>query len=115
MCRATCRNDVAPARHVQHRHARCEVIVTYVVVDEHLHVQDVKNLRLAVLFICSDNVGCNTYSTAPLIGENGAIVVREDLGYSGMALDMLLLDRYAPSEIARLSRLRIFEEAHNDS
>ena len=33
-------------------------------------------------------VGCNTYSTALLIGEKAAMLVAEDLGYSGEALEM---------------------------
>ena len=45
-------------------------------------------LKVADLSICPDNVGCNTYSTALLIGEKCAVLTAEDLGYSGQALDM---------------------------
>jgi len=45
-------------------------------------------LKVADLSICPDNVGCNTYSTALLIGEKCAMLTAEDLGYSGQALDM---------------------------
>ncbi|KAI9805756.1 MAG: Alternative oxidase, mitochondrial precursor [Piccolia ochrophora] len=63
-------------------------IVKHGVLDERLNVHDVKGLKCADLSICPDNVGCNTYSTALLIGEKAAMLVAEDLGYSGAALDM---------------------------
>lgn len=58
------------------------------VLDPRLNVHGVKGLKVADLSICPDNVGCNTYSTALLIGEKAAMLVAEDLGYSGAALDM---------------------------
>jgi alcohol oxidase len=63
-------------------------IVKHGVLDERLNVHGVKNLKVADLSICPDNVGCNTYSTALLIGEKCAMLVAEDLGYSGKALEM---------------------------
>ena len=63
-------------------------IVKHGVLDERLNVHGVKGLKCADLSICPDNVGCNTYSTALLIGEKAAILVAEDLGYSGEALEM---------------------------
>lgn len=58
------------------------------VLDPRLNVHGVKGLKVADLSICPDNVGCNTYSTALLIGEKCAMLVAEDLGYSGAALEM---------------------------
>jgi alcohol oxidase len=55
--------------------------------------------------ISKDNVGCNTYSTALLIGEKCAVLTAEDLGYSGSALDMKVPPYHAPREITGLSRL----------
>lgn len=53
-----------------------------------------------------DNVGCNTYSTALTIGEKAALLVAEDLGYSGDALKMtvpvLHLGTYEKTGMARL-------------
>ena len=63
-------------------------IVKHGVLDERLNVHGVTGLKCADLSICPDNVGCNTYSTALLIGEKAAMLVAEDLGYSGEALDM---------------------------
>ena len=63
-------------------------IVKHGVVDERLNVHGVKGLKCADLSICPDNVGCNTYSTALLIGEKAAMLIAEDLGYSGDALKM---------------------------
>jgi alcohol oxidase len=51
------------------------------------------------------SIGCNTYSTALLIGEKCAVLVAEDLGYSGSALDMKVPTYHAPGEIPGLSRL----------
>ena len=38
------------------------------------------------------------YSTALLIGEKAAVLVAEDLGYSGEALDMKVPNYHAPGE-----------------
>jgi len=80
-------------------------IVKHGVLDERLNVHGVKGLKVADLSICPDNVGCNTYSTALLIGEKAAMLVAEDLGYSGSALDMKVPTYHAPREITGLSRL----------
>ncbi|KAF2759887.1 alcohol oxidase p68 [Pseudovirgaria hyperparasitica] len=80
-------------------------IVKHGVLDERLNVHGVKGLKVADLSICPDNVGCNTYSTALLIGEKCAMLTAEDLGYSGSALDMRVPNYHAPREIAGLSRL----------
>lgn len=75
------------------------------VLDERLNVHGVTGLKVADLSICPDNVGCNTYSTALLIGEKAAMLVAEDLGYSGESLDMKVPTYHAPREIIGLSRL----------
>ncbi|KAI9813302.1 MAG: Alternative oxidase, mitochondrial precursor [Pycnora praestabilis] len=80
-------------------------IVKHGVLDERLNVHGVKGLKVADLSICPDNVGCNTYSTALLIGEKCSMLVGEDLGYSGSALDMKVPNYHAPGEFASLSRL----------
>ncbi|KAK4498314.1 hypothetical protein PRZ48_010972 [Zasmidium cellare] len=80
-------------------------IVKHGVLDERLNVHGVKNLKVADLSICPDNVGCNTYSTALLIGEKCAVLAAEDLGYTGRALDMRVPEYHAPREITGLSRL----------
>lgn len=80
-------------------------IVKHGVLDERLNVHGVKNLKVADLSICPDNVGCNTYSTALLIGEKCAVLVAEDLGYSGSALDMKVPNYHAPGETVELSRV----------
>ncbi|KAI9831655.1 MAG: Alternative oxidase, mitochondrial precursor [Sarea resinae] len=80
-------------------------IVQHGVVDERLSVHGVKGLKVADLSICPDNVGCNTYSTALLIGEKAAVLTAEDLGYSGRDLDMKVPDYHAPKEITGLARL----------
>lgn len=80
-------------------------IVKHGVLDERLNVHGVKGLKVADLSICPDNVGCNTYSTALLIGEKCAMLVAEDLGYSGEALEMKVPNYQAPREIVGLSRL----------
>lgn len=77
-------------------------IVKHGVLDERLNVHGVKGLKVADLSICPDNVGCNTYSTALLIGEKAAMLVAEDLGYSGAALEMKVPTYHAPGE-CRLS------------
>ena len=63
-------------------------IVKHGVLDERLNVHGIKGLKVADLSICPDNVGCNTYSTALLIGEKAAMLVAEDLEYLGDALKM---------------------------
>ncbi len=94
-------------------------IVKHGVLDERLNVHGVQGLKVADLSICPDNVGCNTcvnfqsstlrtrlvltfrvsrYSTALLIGEKCAVLVAEDLGYSGEALDMKVPNYHAPGE-----------------
>jgi alcohol oxidase len=65
----------------------------------------VHGLKVADLSICPDNVGCNTYSTALLIGEKCAVLTAEDLGYEGEALDMKVPTYHAPREVVGLSRL----------
>lgn len=80
-------------------------IVKHGVLDERLNVHGVKGLKVADLSICPDNVGCNTYSTALLIGEKAAMLVAEDLGYSGSALDMKVPTYNAPGELAVQYRL----------
>ncbi|KAK3695662.1 GMC oxidoreductase-domain-containing protein [Podospora appendiculata] len=80
-------------------------IVKHGVLDERLNVHGVKGLKVADLSICPDNVGCNTYSTALLIGEKAAVLIAEDLGYSGADLDMKVPDYHAPGEIRHAGRL----------
>jgi len=80
-------------------------IVKHGVLDERLNVHGVKGLKVADLSICPDNVGCNTYSTALLIGEKCAVLTAEDLGYSGRALDMRVPEYHAPKETVALARL----------
>ncbi|KAJ5902534.1 hypothetical protein N7495_003062 [Penicillium taxi] len=75
------------------------------VVDERLNVHGVKGLKVCDLSICPDNVGCNTYSTALLVGEKCAVLVAEDLGYSGDALNMDIPAYHAPGEFVNLARL----------
>ena len=77
------------------------------VLDERLNVHGVKNLKVADLSICPDNVGCNTYSTALLIGEKAALLVSEDLGYSGDALQMKVPNYQAPGEPTEIAGLRL--------
>ncbi|OAX37943.1 alcohol oxidase [Rhizopogon vinicolor AM-OR11-026] len=50
------------------------------VVDDRLNVYGVTNLKVADLSIVPKNIGTNTYSTALLIGEKGAMIIAEDLG-----------------------------------
>ncbi|KAF4978141.1 hypothetical protein FZEAL_5439 [Fusarium zealandicum] len=80
-------------------------IVKHGVLDERLNVHGVKGLKVADLSICPDNVGCNTYSTALLIGEKCSMLVAEDLGYSGEALDMKVPTYHAPGELSLRYRL----------
>jgi alcohol oxidase len=76
------------------------------VLDPRLNVWGTKGLKCADLSICPDNVGCNTYSTALLIGEKAAMLIAEDLGYSGDALNMkvptLHLGTYETTGLSRL-------------
>ena len=65
-------------------------IVKHGVLDERLNVHGVKGLKVADLSICPDNVGCNTYSTALLIGEKCSMLTAEDLGKSSKALVIVL-------------------------
>ena len=95
-------------------------IVKHGVLDERLNVHGVKGLKVADLSICPDNVGCNTFSvstlncriniadmiqTALLIGEKVSMLVAEDLGYSGKALDMKVPTYQVPGEIVGLNRI----------
>jgi len=80
-------------------------IVKHGVLDERLNVHGVKGLKVADLSICPDNVGCNTYSTALLIGEKASMLTAEDMGYSGQALDMKVPNYDAPREVKNLARL----------
>jgi alcohol oxidase len=80
-------------------------VVKHGVLDERLNVHGVQGLKVADLSICPDNVGCNTYSTALLIGEKCAVLTAEDLGYSGSALDMKVPNYHDKNEIVGLSRL----------
>jgi len=82
-------------------------IVKHGVLDERLGVHGVKNLKVADLSICPDNVGCNTYSTALLIGEKCAVLVAEDLGYSGKDLEMKVPNYHAPGELSGIASLRL--------
>lgn len=66
-----------------------------------------KNLKVADLSICPDNVGCNTYSTALLIGEKCAMLVAEDLGYSGKDLEMKVPNYHAPGELSGIASARL--------
>jgi alcohol oxidase len=45
------------------------------------------------------------YSTALLIGEKAALLVAEDLGYTGSDLDMKVPTYHAPGEFVLNSRL----------
>jgi hypothetical protein len=80
-------------------------IVKHGVLDERLNVHGVKGLKVADLSICPDNVGCNTYSTALLIGEKCAVLTAEDLGYSGRALDMKVPEYHAPRYVMKISSI----------
>ena len=107
-------------------------IVKHGVLDARLNVHGVKNLKVADLSICPDNVGCNTcmsplsppilqsilisqlchshtatVSTALLIGEKCAMLVAEDLGYSGRALDMRVPNYHAPGELSGIATSRL--------
>jgi len=82
-------------------------IVKHGVLDDRLNVHGVENLKVADLSICPDNVGCNTYSTALLIGEKCAMLVAEDLGYSGKALEMKVPNYHAPGEMSSIASSRL--------
>jgi alcohol oxidase len=52
-------------------------IVKHGVLDERLNVHGVKNLKVADLSICPDNVGCNTFSvSSPLVDPQKHFLVR---------------------------------------
>jgi alcohol oxidase len=82
-------------------------IVKYGVLDERLNVHGVEGLKVADLSICPDNVACNTFSTALLIGEKCAMLVAEDLGYSGRSLDMKVPTYHAPGELSMIATSRL--------
>jgi alcohol oxidase len=82
-------------------------IVKHGVLDERLNVHGVQGLKVADLSICPDNVGCNTFSTALLIGEKCSMLVAEDLGYSGKALDMKVPTYHAPGELSAIATSRL--------
>lgn len=46
-------------------------------------------------------------STALLIGEKAAMLVAEDLGYSGEALEMKVPIYHAPGELSAIAGLRL--------
>ncbi|KAI0776758.1 alcohol oxidase-like protein [Trametes elegans] len=50
------------------------------VVDSRLNVHGVDGLKVVDMSICPGNVAANTYSTAIVIGEKGAILIAEELG-----------------------------------
>jgi len=105
------------ARHVEttwHSLGTCSIapkegnsIVKHGVLDERLNVHGVKNLKVSDLSVCPDNVGCNTFSTALLIGEKCAVLSAEDLGYSGSALDMKVPNYHAPGELSGIASARL--------
>lgn len=80
-------------------------VVKHGVLDERLNVHGVKNLKVSDLSICPDNVGCNTFSTALLIGEKCSVLAAEDLGYSGEALEMKIPSYHAVGEMVGLARI----------
>ena len=57
---------------------------------------------MALLGMTTDS---SSYSTALLIGEKAAMLVAEDLGYSGKALEMKVPSYHAPGEFVLNSRL----------
>ncbi|KAK7033332.1 GMC-OxRdtase-N domain-containing protein [Favolaschia claudopus] len=54
------------------------------VVDAHLNVYGVKNLKVADLSIAPTNVGSNTYNSALVVGEKAALIIAEELGIKGV-------------------------------
>ncbi|PIL33968.1 hypothetical protein GSI_03676 [Ganoderma sinense ZZ0214-1] len=54
------------------------------VVDTHLNVYGVQNLKVVDMSICPSNVATNTYSTAVMVGEKAAVIIGEDLGISNV-------------------------------
>ncbi|KAI0354317.1 alcohol oxidase-like protein [Trametes cingulata] len=50
------------------------------VVDSRLNVYGVEALKIIDLSICPGNVAANTYSTAVVVGEKGAMIIAEELG-----------------------------------
>ena len=47
-----------------------------------------KDSSARVYQFCRDNIGCNTYSTALVLGEKAVMLIAEDLGCSRDALEM---------------------------
>ncbi|KAI0044620.1 GMC oxidoreductase [Auriscalpium vulgare] len=54
------------------------------VVDSKLNVYGVSGLKVIDMSICPGNVAANTYSTALVVGEKGALIIAEELGVSGV-------------------------------
>ncbi|KAJ3554310.1 hypothetical protein NP233_g12447 [Leucocoprinus birnbaumii] len=54
------------------------------VVDEHLNVYGVENLKVADLSIIPGNVSANTYNTVIAIGEKAAVLIAQDLKIEGV-------------------------------
>lgn len=55
--------------------------------------------------LCIQTLTVSRYSTALLIGEKAAVLVAEDLGYSGEALDMKVPNYHVPGEFVHTDRL----------
>ncbi|KAI0369246.1 alcohol oxidase-like protein [Pilatotrama ljubarskyi] len=64
------------------------------IVDSRLNVYGVEGLKVIDLSICPGNVAANTYSTAVVVGEKGAMIIAEELG--------IPLEAQVPSAKARL-------------
>ncbi|KAK0469586.1 GMC oxidoreductase-domain-containing protein [Desarmillaria tabescens] len=54
------------------------------VVDSHLNVYGVENLKVVDMSIAPSNVGANTYNTALVIGEKAALIIGGELGIKGI-------------------------------
>jgi alcohol oxidase len=54
------------------------------VVDSSLNVYGVQGLKVVDLSVGPGNVGANTYSTALVIGEKGAVIIAKELGIKGV-------------------------------
>nr|ALJ82900.1 alcohol oxidase [Irpex lacteus] len=54
------------------------------VVDPKLNVYGVEGLKVCDISILPSNVCANTYSTALLVGEKGAVIIAEELGIQGV-------------------------------
>ena len=61
-------------------------------------------LRILGIFFADEDV---IDSTALLIGEKCAMLVAEDLGYSGEALEMKVPNYHAPGELSGIASLRL--------